>query len=928
MDEIQYVGEHLLPGIIGNFALVLAFCTALLSAISYYYSTKPYADSKWSKMGRISFWIHGVSVITLIACIFYVMYNRMFEYRYVIEHVSDDLPMKYILSAFWEGQEGSFLLWMFWHVVLGFIFIRGKSMFESPVICILALIQLVLTSMLLGVYVGFGDSMYKLGSNPILLLRDTVDLPLFNNAEYVSLLKGNGLNPLLQNYWMTIHPPTLFLGFASTAFPFCLAIAGLWTKQHKAWLKPALRWSLFSGGILGIGILMGGAWAYEALTFGGYWAWDPVENTSLVPWIVLVAGIHTNLIAKSTGYSMRSTYAFYLMCFILILYSTFLTRSGILGDTSVHAFTEMGLEWQLVFMVVFFTSLAKLFFFFNWKNIPAPKTEEKFLSREFWMFIGALVLLFSAILITVSSSLPVFNKIMSFFDATYVGRVIEDPIPHYNKYQIWIGVFVALLSGISVFLRYGSRTIKLKTLFTHIAIGAILGVLLVYLFERWLGLHAWQYRVLMFACSFGVVSNLDYLISVIRGNLKLASSVCSHFGFSLMIIGVLASGLNEQVISSNSFLLDVEQSERLGNALPLYENIPMFMNGYWATYKGDTLEGFTRRYEVDIRKVDENNNTLEEYTMWPSAIYDKDMAKIAAFNPDKRHYWMEDIFVNAQVPSPKFDVKFAHEMEDTLRYNDYILTVGDTFKTENSIGILKSIDFEPKHKDFNMDDNDLGVGLSIEFQQDGKEEIYEANPSLGLKGNLVFQYPDKLDRLNMKMRIEDSFFETLFTPEQLIDFENKVLKQNETIDYKDFKITLSAFDRNPQNDLYEAQDGDIAIAAELTVLRKSDNKIFALDPIYVLREGRPFSIKDYEASSGLHVHFANINPQEENFEFKLGMDKRSSMSVPVQIAENMPATDFIIFEAKRFPGINFFWLGSTMMMLGLIFGFIRKLRNT
>lgn len=97
---------------------------------------------------------------------------------------------------------------------------------------------------------------------------------------------------------------------------------------------------------------MGGAWAYEALSFGGYWAWDPVENMSLVPWIVLVAGIHTNLVAKSTGFSVGATMSLYFLSFILVVYSSFLTRSGILGDSSAHAFTQMGLEWQLVIFVL------------------------------------------------------------------------------------------------------------------------------------------------------------------------------------------------------------------------------------------------------------------------------------------------------------------------------------------------------------------------------------------------------------------------------------------------------------------------------------------------------------------------------------------------------------------------------------------------
>ena len=192
-------------------------------------------------------------------------------------------------------------------------------------------------------------------------------------------------------------------------------------------MKPVFPWALFSGAILGTGILMGGAWAYEALSFGGYWAWDPVENMSLVPWIILIAGIHGNLIARSTGYSIKSTYLFYLLTFVFIVYSTFLTRSGILGDTSVHAFTEMGLETQLILFLGFFTLGSLLLYFIKLRQIPAPEKEESSGSKEFWIFIGSLVLIFSAVLITVSTSLPVYNKIRQIFDPNFIGRVITDP---------------------------------------------------------------------------------------------------------------------------------------------------------------------------------------------------------------------------------------------------------------------------------------------------------------------------------------------------------------------------------------------------------------------------------------------------------------------------------------------------------------------
>ena len=204
--------------------------------------------------------------------------------------------------------------------------------------------------MLLGVYIGT----YKVGGNPFILLRDTLAGPIFQRANYLDFIKdGNGLNVLLQNYWMVIHPPTLFLGFASTIVPFSFTIASLWKRDYTGWVKAALPWTLFSTMILGIGILMGGAWAYEALSFGGFWAWDPVENASLVPWLTLVAGLHVLVAYRSSGYGLVAVYMLFITTFILILYSTFLTRSGILGNTSVHAFTDLGMSGHLLFFMLF-----------------------------------------------------------------------------------------------------------------------------------------------------------------------------------------------------------------------------------------------------------------------------------------------------------------------------------------------------------------------------------------------------------------------------------------------------------------------------------------------------------------------------------------------------------------------------------------------
>ena len=132
---------------------------------------------------------------------------------------------------------------------------------------------------------------------------------------------------------MVIHPPTLFLGFASMVVPFAYVIAALWQKRYKEWVKPVMPWALFAVMVLGTGIIMGSFWAYEALNFGGFWAWDPVENASLIPWLTLIGAVHVIIAFKNTGHAFFTSIVLVLVSFILVLYASFLTRSGILGET-------------------------------------------------------------------------------------------------------------------------------------------------------------------------------------------------------------------------------------------------------------------------------------------------------------------------------------------------------------------------------------------------------------------------------------------------------------------------------------------------------------------------------------------------------------------------------------------------------------------
>ena len=447
MDTV-FKGEHLLPGHLGQLFVIISFGAALLSTASYYFATTNtnHLDTSWLRMARIAFYINFVCIVGLGTCLFYIIYNHYFEYHYAWSYTSRSLPVYYIVSGFWNGQEGGFLLWTFWQAVLGSILIWKAKSWEKPVMTVVSLSQLLLASMLLGVSF-FG---IRIGSSPFLLLRNAIEAPIFSRPDYLSFIKdGQGMNPLLQNYWMVIHPPTLFLGLASVVVPFAYAIAGLWQRRYKEWIKPAISYALFGSMILGTGVIMGSLWAYQSLNFGGFWAWDPVENASIFPWLTLVAGLHVMIVFKNTGHSFFTATVLILISFIMVLYSSFLARSGILGETSVHAFTDLGMFWQLVAYILVFLFISVYFLAIRWKELPITKKDEETYSREFWMFVGAIFLGLSCFHLVLVTSIPVFNSIF--------GTKIAPPtnlVTHYNIIQASFAMVISLLTGFTQFLKY------------------------------------------------------------------------------------------------------------------------------------------------------------------------------------------------------------------------------------------------------------------------------------------------------------------------------------------------------------------------------------------------------------------------------------------------------------------------------------------
>ena len=761
--EQNFIGEHLFPGQLGQFLLILSFVSSLFALFTYSKAAQTEnrdlpASTGWMRISRIAFVIHAFAIIGIFVTLFYIIQSHLFEYHYAWKHSSRGLKAKYLLSCFWEGSEGSFLLWTFWHAILGFFVIGRAGKWESRVMAVVLVVQAILCSLQLGIYIG--DT--KIGSSAFTLLRNEMqDAPIFLQANYLEFIKdGNGLNPLLQNYWMVIHPPVLFLGFGLTLFPFAYSIAALWKGDYKSWINPALRWSLAAGAILGAGIMMGGAWAYESLTFGGYWAWDPVENASLVPWLIVIAGLHTLLVYKSTGRSLKITLIFFVLQYILIWYSTFLTRTGILGDTSVHAFTGEGasMKWHLVVTMFLLAAWSAVLLIKRWRKMPHIAGEEATSSREFWMLIGSIVLLLSSLQIIFATSLPVWAPLYK----KIFGNDIAPPTnreEYYNNIQVWFAIIVAFLTAAVQYLKY-KKTNNLKIFWR------VNGILLLACFAAtiWIAyaqqIVHFQYIFFLLAGFYALAGNIFYLIRNQKGNLRKAGGSITHIGFGLMLVGILFSAYKKEVISKDvsgrvmnfgkeSFEENATESR---NNVMLFRNAPIPMGNYLVTYLGDTTDSKNdppiTYFKVRFERTNKKTGKIEEqFLLKPDAFINPKGQQGLSSNPDAKHYWNRDVFVyitSAPDPNAKTDTSSFRPLE--VRKGDSIFVENGYFVFEGFTGQISNAKYEKTEGDV-----PLGINLS---GYDVAGKLGSIQPVFYLRGNMQGTVSDSLKSLGTEMRVD------------------------------------------------------------------------------------------------------------------------------------------------------------------------------
>jgi cytochrome c-type biogenesis protein CcmF len=816
--EIEYIGEQAWWGQLGHLSVVVAFVTACFGVIAAYFRVKTNDfDGKWKNTARLLYGAHTIAVLSIFSTLLLMLISHRFEYQYVWQHSKRDLNMNYILAALWEGQEGSTLLWLTWHAILGWFVIRKGGEWEGPVIGVVSLVQVFLSMMLLGLY--FGNT--HIGSSPFDLIRlreENFGLPWTSIPDYLQKIPmfadGRGLNPLLQNYWMTIHPPTLFCGFALCTFPFAYAIAGLWTGKMYTWQKPALTWTFVGIMVLGTGILMGGAWAYESLSFGGFWAWDPVENASLVPWMILVGAGHVMLIHKIKGRSLYTTFILTIAAFLLVVYSTFLTKSGILAESSVHAFTEEGLNQELAAFMCFFLWVSVCFLsrnllmsgiytvtcIFVWivfvlghpaaammiligaslvvmifsyvQHFPREEKEEELWSREFWMFIGALVLIVAAGQIAYFTSMPVINKflktdllhsgvehIQGWFNEDTRNELLNGTIAprkpaFYNKWQAAFAILIVILMGVGQFFKYRKSKFSdvIRGVLWPLIASVILGFTFAYFFyfdtaSRMLPLEKRNlFSILCFlviGILFSIFSNIEYFRRIIKGGVRKAGASIAHVGFGLLMLGAVVSTSKKDTISMNTSSTDIRSLVSRGdNAENIYlrrgDTLPM--GNYMVTYSGKEWEVRNGtdyvHFNIDFFSQNGIHAGEKQFRLQPFIQKNKFMGD--AVEPDTKHFLYKDIYSYVKfVPNssliPPSEAKTQNDDFEAPRNNT--IGIGDTIFADNALAILKNIS-RLDDSTIAADTNVIGVVATFELidrnmQRRTVTPIYFANRNTG-----------------------------------------------------------------------------------------------------------------------------------------------------------------------------------------------------
>jgi cytochrome c-type biogenesis protein CcmF len=433
--------------IAGSVAMNLAFGFSILTVLTLFLYNKNGDERLFLTGQRLAL---GISFFVFLATFIlaYQLVQSNFDIDYVARYTSLETPVVYKISALWAGQSGSLLFWLFiLSIYTTIVILQNQQKHNSLmpwVIITLAIVQMF-----------------------FLVLTNYVTNPFKpTDADFI-VSNGNGLNPLLQNVTMATHPPTLYLGYVGFSVPFGFAISAMINRDTSPlWIQSIRRWALVSWLFLSIGIILGGWWAYRELGWGGYWAWDPVENASFMPWLTATAFVHSIIIQEKKDMLRVWNMALIIITFTLCIFGTFLTRSGVMS--SVHSFT--GSSLGPIFLTFVFSIMIVSFgmMYFRRNELRSTKKMESFTSRESGFLFNNMVFVVMCFAVFWGTLFPVFSEAIR-------GTKITVGPPFFNQINIPIGLILLALTGIGPLLAW--RKTGKKSLIRNFTFPIITGLI-------------------------------------------------------------------------------------------------------------------------------------------------------------------------------------------------------------------------------------------------------------------------------------------------------------------------------------------------------------------------------------------------------------------------------------------------------------------
>ncbi|HRJ26146.1 MAG TPA: cytochrome c biogenesis protein CcsA [Fimbriimonadaceae bacterium] len=625
-------------GSLGRTFIFLA--VAFFLATTLFWVLQPRRD-RWGRWGTLSFVLGCTSLFGAFGSLATLFINQRFEFAYVYGHSDAATTLAYRVAAVWSGQQGSFLLWACCSAIFGLIALRSVGVDRRWYIVVYALF---------------------LGAISGILAYESPFLLNLVDGKPVVPPDGVGLQPSLLNYWVTIHPPTIFLGFGSLTVLFAWAFSALLRRDLETWVRPIRPYAIVCMTLLGLGLCMGGFWAYETLGWGGFWAWDPVENVSFVPWCITVAlvhGLYVQAARKKGAFANAMLAGCGLLSFV---YGTFLTRSGLLGDTSVHSFAEM--DRSALRILVGVLGVGILAFLVTWTvrwraarklASAAPPPEKTPFHREAFLSAGMWLILATGVGAGIGMSVPLVQALLG-----QAPKRVEEHT--YHLILVWLYLPLMVVMGMAPFLSWraqGGKVVFQRLTWVVVSTLTLLGI-----FLFWIRLPFSNYRLdpkesitgpfgfefgqvplmalLVGVSLFVLISGLWRLLETWKRSFPAIGGMLTHFGIGVTMLGLVVSR-------------GFERSEQF--AVP--EDRPVRAMEFIVEREGRTKQLFDRTNEELFRLTTDRGNIL----MHPGLYYiEQDDGRVQPFAwPHVHRFPLYDLYL--VVGALSFDDPFTREFK-------------------------------------------------------------------------------------------------------------------------------------------------------------------------------------------------------------------------------------------------------------------------